>query len=173
MFFFHFLVFTFPTFLFFSYFPYYLYHSHDNPHSPPFSSNSLYFLPISFPIFLFYFLPSIFSSPTFSFIFSFSPLFPFIFFIRHLIFFFLFVSLTRGRLSPLSMTSLSVAPLPTIVLSDADSHSPSDHIFFSLSLLSYPSSSTTIFYHNHYPSIFIQDDCYYCGYPLIASFFST
>ena len=47
------------------------------------------------------------------------------------------------------------------------------YFFLSLSLLSYPSSSTTIFYHNHYPSIFIQDDCYYCGYPLIASFFST
>ena len=97
-----------------------------------------------FPHLPLYFLSSIFPLVNF---FLHILLFHFIYlFFLHLIFFFI----TRGHLSS------STTPLPTVVFSDADSHFLIRPYFLSFSLLSYPSSSTTISHHDHYLSIFIQ-----------------
>ena len=174
MFIFHFLFFTFPIFFLISpmlsfsfpqqtplipiFFLFFLFYSHFFPHFP------------------FYFLPSIFPSPIFSFIFSSSPLFPFLFFIFHLIF---SLSLTCGRLLP-----LPAAPLLAIVIFDADSHSLLQpyfpliisSLFLSLSL------SLSSFLPHHLPRSLTMtiilpslssDDCCYCGFLLTTSFFST
>ena len=70
----------------------------------------------------------------------------FFFLFLYLIFFFI----TRGHLSS------PTTPLPAAVFFDADSHFLIRPYFLSFSLLSYPSSSTTISHHDHYLSIFIR-----------------
>ena len=150
MFFFHFLFLTFPFFFLIS--PILSLTPTTTPIHPNFLLIfSIFFLCLSSFSFFTFFLPFSLHPP-----FPSSSLIPLSFLSFSLFFisfFFLSFSLTRGRLS-----SLPVAPLLTIVLSDADGHSPLRPYFLSLSLflLSYPSLSTTISHHGHYPSIFIR-----------------